>query len=113
MRKLFDLGGLPVIQDPPNDQAVGIVFGNEIVTFHCIADGEGLSYLWQRQDLELPRSATGNTTDTLVIRGVTEEDSGNYQCTVSNRFGVVSSDYATLTITSTYVVNQSHPVWKH
>ena len=74
------------------------MFGNETVTFHCIADGVGLSYLWHRQDLELPQSATGSTTDTLVIRGVIEEDSGNYQCIVSNRFGTVSSDYATLTV---------------
>jgi len=75
------------------------MFGNETISFHCIADGEGLSYSWQRQDLELPDSATGNTTNTLVISGVREEDSGNYQCTVSNRFGVVSSDYVSLSIT--------------
>ena len=75
------------------------MFGNETVTFHCAADGEGVSYLWHRQDLELPQRAIGNTTDTLEIRGVTEEDSGNYQCSVSNRFGTVSSGYATLTVT--------------
>jgi len=75
------------------------MFGNETVTFHCAADGERLSYLWHRQDLELPQHAIGNTTDTLVIRGVTEEDSGNYQCSVSNRFGTVSSDHATLIVT--------------
>ena len=75
------------------------MFGNETATFHCIADGEGLAYLWQRQDLELPQSASGNTTDTLVIRGITEKDGGNYKCIVSNRFGIVSSEYTTLTVT--------------
>ena len=75
------------------------MFSNETVSFHCIADGEGLSYFWHRQDLELPYSATGNTTNTLVISGVREGDSGKYQCTVSNRFGTVSSDYASLNVT--------------
>ena len=78
------------------------MFGNETVSFHCTADGEGLSYSWQRQDLELPYSATGNTTDTLVISGVRKGDGGNYQCTVSNRFGMVSSDYASLNVTGSY-----------
>ena len=93
------IGGLPVIQDPPKNQTQAIVFGNETVSFHCNADGEGLSYSWHRQDLELPYSATGNTTNTLVISEVREEDSGNYQCIVSNKFGMVASDYASLRVT--------------
>ena len=96
-------GGLPVIQDLSEDQIVKIKFGNETISLHCIADGEGLSYSWKRQDLELPHSATGNTTNTLVISGVREEDSGNYQCTVSNRFGTVSSEYTSLNITGRYI----------
>ena len=91
-------GGLPVIQDLSEDQTVVIVFGNETISLHCIADGEGLLYSWKRQDLELPHSVTGNTTNTLVISGVREEDSGNYQCIVSNWFGTVSSDYASLNV---------------
>ena len=71
---------------------------DENVTLHGIADGEGLSYSWKRQNLELPHSATGNTTNTLVISGVREEDSGNYRCTVSNKFGTVSSDYVSLNV---------------
>ena len=76
-----------------------IVFGNETVSFHCNADGKGLSYSWKRQDIKLPLSATGSTTNTLVIIGVRIKDSGNYQCTVSNRFGKVSSDFASLKVT--------------
>ena len=81
------------------------MFGNESITLHCIADGEGLSYTWKRQDLELPHSATGNTTNTLVISGVRERDSGNYRCTVSNKFGTVSTGYASLNIAGTYRVH--------
>lgn len=88
-----------MIREPPRNQTLALVTNDESVTFRCIADGEGLLYSWQRQDLELPHSATGNTTNTLVISGVREEDSGNYRCTVRNRFGVVSSDYATLNVT--------------
>ena len=98
------IGGFPVIQDPPKNQTLTIVFGNETVSFNCTASGEGLSFSWHRQDLELPYSAIGNTTNTLVISGVRVEDSGNYQCIVSNRFGTVSSDYASLNVTGTKVV---------
>ena len=93
------IGGLPVIQEPPKNQMLAIVFGNETVSFNCTADGEGLSYTWHRQDLELPYGATGSTTNILVISGVREGDSGNYQCIVSNRFGTVLSDYALLNVT--------------
>ena len=103
---LMYIGGLPVIQDPPKNRTLTVVFGNETVSFNCTADGEGLSYTWHRQDLELPYSATGNTTNILVISGVREGDSGNYQCIVSNRFGTVSSDYASLNVTGTKVVEK-------
>ena len=92
----FVVGGLPVILSPPQDQTVGILTGDESVTFTCLAEGEGLLYSWQRQGSQLPLNAT---THTLVISGVKEEDSGNYQCIVSNRFGQVSSDYAVLNAT--------------
>ena len=100
----FITGGIPIIRKPPESQTVAYITEYENITLHCIADGEGLSYSWKRQDLELPHSATGSTTNTLVISGVREEDSGNYQCTVSNRFGTVSSDYASLNVTGTYSV---------
>ena len=74
------------------------MFGNKTVLLHCIADGEGLSYSWKRHNSQLPHSATGNATNTLAISGVREQDSGNYQCIVSNRYGTVSSDYASLNI---------------
>ena len=40
---------------------------DENVTLHCIADGEGLSHSWKRQNLDLPHSATGNTTKKTVV----------------------------------------------
>ena len=92
---LFHTGGVPVITSPPQNQTVGILTGDESVTFTCLAEGEGLSYSWQRQGSQLPLS----TTHTLVISGVREEDSGNYRCIVENRFGQVTSDYASLNVT--------------
>ena len=101
---MYYVGGLPVIQEPPKNQTLALVFDNETVSFNCAASGEGLSYTWHRQDLELPYSATGNTTNILVISGVRVEDSGNYQCIVSNRFGTVSSDYASLNVTGKNII---------
>ena len=71
------------------------------MTFICLVEGEGLLYSWQRQGSLLPLSAT---THTLVISGVREEDSGNYQCIVRNRFGQVSSDYAVLNATGMHII---------
>ena len=73
-----------------------ILTGNESAAFTCLAEGEGLSYSWQRQGSHLPLSTT---THTLVISEVREEDSGNYRCIVENRFGQVASDYASLNVT--------------
>ena len=93
---LFHTGGVPVITSPPQNQAIGILTGDESVTFTCLADGDFLSYSWQRQGSQSPLSTT---THTLVISGVREEDSGNYRCIVENKFGQVSSDYASLDVT--------------
>ena len=90
------IGGLPIITLSPQNQTVALFTGDESVTFTCLAEGEGLLYSWQRQGSQLPLSAT---THTLVISGVREEDSGNYQCIVRNGFGQVSSDYAALNVT--------------
>ena len=90
------VGGVPVIFSPPQSQTVVILSGNESVTFKCLAEGEDLSYSWERQGSRIPLSAT---THTLVISGVREEDSGNYRCIVENRFGLVTSDYASLNVT--------------
>ena len=89
-------GGLPIIILSPQNKTVALFTGDESVTFICLAEGEGLSYSWQRQGSQLPLSTT---THTLVISGVREEDSGNYQCIVRNRFGQVTSDYALLNVT--------------
>ena len=90
------VGGVPVIISPPQNQTVVILSGDESVTYKCFAEGEGLSYSWERQGSRLPLNATAHT---LMISGVREEDSGNYRCIVENRFGQVTSDYASLNVT--------------
>ena len=75
---------------------MALLTGDETVTFTCLAEGEGLSYSWERQGSQLPFNAT---THILVISGPREEDSGNYRCIVRNRFGEVSSDYASFNVT--------------
>ena len=76
---------------------MGILTGDESVTFTCLAEGEGLSYSWERLGSQSPLSVT---THTLVISGVREEDSGNYRCTVRNQFGRVLSDFVFLNVSS-------------
>jgi len=93
---IYITGGVPDITFPPQNQTVGIFTGNESVTFTCLAEGEGLLYSWERQG---SRSPLSTTTHTLVISGVREENSGNYRCIVENRFGQVTSDYASLNVT--------------
>jgi len=85
-------GGRPLIAEAPSRLAVAD--GGD-ATFQVRTGGEGaVKYQWQFAGVDLD----GATSDTLVIRAVTQADAGNYRVKVWNDAGTTISSDATLTV---------------
>lgn len=86
--------GKPVIAGQPMSATVGV---GGTAAFNVTAVGTPpLGYQWQRAQTNLP----GATSATLSISPVTLNDAGVYRVLVSNNFGSITSDEATLTVTN-------------
>ena len=82
----------PVISVQPTSTRVTATSN---AVFSVVATGTApLTYQWTRGSAVLP---TANT-DTLTLIGVTAEQAGTYQVTISNGAGSVTSDLATLVV---------------
>jgi hypothetical protein len=81
----------PVITQHPTDQTV---CEDDDVTFTIVATGQELSYQWRKDDQPIG----GATSDTLLLDAVTVDDSGDYDCVVTNPYGQATSDAATLIV---------------
>ncbi len=66
----------------------------ESVVFDVKANGENITYQWQKDNEDL----SNENTSTLTIANISSDDEGNYKCVVKGLCGTVSSDEATLTI---------------
>ncbi|MFQ5806295.1 MAG: immunoglobulin domain-containing protein [Phycisphaerae bacterium] len=84
-------GDPPVITQHPASQTA--CEGANVV-FTVVATGEDLSYQWRKDDEPLD----GATSDMLLLETVTVSDSGDYDVVVTNPYGSVTSDAATLTV---------------
>lgn len=98
----------PVITVPPVSQSV-----NEggTATFSVTATGVGLTYQWQKNQVDIPgATASSYTTPTLVMT-----DNGNgYRCIVTNTGGSATSIEATLAViqnTYTLTANPNDPTY--
>ncbi len=86
--------GPPVISGQPTSTTAGV---GGTATFNVTATGTPpLTYQWQRAQTNLP----GATAAAFSISPVTLADAGEYRVRVSNAFGSVTSDVATLTVTN-------------
>ena len=95
----------PSITQHPAGQTVS---EGDPVTFSVIATGAApLLYQWQKNGNDIP----GATIATYTINSVDSGDAGDYSCEVSNSIGSVSSNVATLQVTSTSSPSiTQHPV---
>ncbi len=98
----------PTLIEQPLSQV--ILLGDPVTFTVVAAGGEPLSYLWQKEGVDLD----GEIGTSLSIAAVDEADAGDYQCVVSNPFGTATSNTATLsvdisvqTITASFPVNDS------
>ena len=91
---------VPAIVTQPSDQTVA---ENLVATFHVEASGTPpLEYQWQwkSQYQDWRNSTTGGyNTDTLLVTATTARNGYKYRCIVTNDYGSITSNEATLTVT--------------
>lgn len=80
----------PTITEQPADQSACV---GEAVQFFVIAVGEGLTYQWRKNGVDL----TGETADSLLIAAVASGDAGTYDV-IATGCTDTASDAAVLTI---------------
>ena len=59
----------------------------------CLPDKSNFNYKWIKKNNVLPLRAQGVNTPLLTIVNLTPEDSGDYQCVMSNSTGTISSKF--------------------
>ncbi|MFC1765502.1 DUF1566 domain-containing protein [Planctomycetota bacterium] len=85
----------PVITEQPQSQTVAT---GSSATFSVAAWGtEPLTYQWYKDEAVIAEANTSSYT----IASVGSSDQGNYDCLISNDFGSVMSEAASLTLTTT------------
>jgi len=73
------------------------------INFAILAAGTGpFTYQWQKNSVNLSNGngISGVTTPALMIAGLESGDAGNYRCVVTNSYGSVNSNAATLTVSA-------------
>ncbi|MBP7498153.1 MAG: immunoglobulin domain-containing protein, partial [Bacteroidales bacterium] len=90
-------GQVPVITQQPANKTKCI---RDSVLFKVIATG-ATAYKWQKNGNDI----TGATNSNFIISSVLSADEGIYRCLISNTYGTVSSNEATLTVKSEPVLN--------
>lgn len=95
--------GPPQILSQPSHLAVSPLTE---ARFEVTARGGELTYQWRRGT-----SAVGGNSNSLILAGATSADAGEYSVTVSNRFGSVTSNKATLRVVpSAQITRQPQPL---
>ena len=72
----------------------GLAFPGESFSFTVSANGQHLSYQWQKNSTDLPNS----TNSILALTNLTLSDAGDYQMVISNPGGVIKSAVAMLQV---------------
>ena len=100
----------PSINQHPSNQTV-LIGGT--ATFTVSAGGTSpLSYQWQKTNADLNDGGhyAGCTTSVLTISGCDANDAANYRCVVTNAYGTINSNAASLTVnTPTGPTITQHP----
>ena len=65
---------------------------NYNLTMKCLSSMSNFNYKWIKRNNVLPSRAQGVNTSQLTIVNLKPEDSGDYQCVMSNSTGTISSD---------------------
>ena len=79
---------------------VNLTVNNFNLTMKCLPNKDHLhyTYAWIKKDDVLPSRAQGINSSSLTIVNLKPEDSGDYQCIVSNRTGEMSSNFSSVNV---------------
>ena len=90
-------------QPPPpkvmTDPVIRLTVNNYNLTMKCLSNMSNLNYKWIKKDDVLPSLRARNVhSSQLTIINLQPEDSGDYQCVMSNDTGTISSNFSTVSI---------------
>ena len=77
---------------------INLTINNHSLTMKCVSGMNNFNYKWIKRNDVLPSRAQGVNTQQLTIVNLKLEDSGDYQCVMSNSTGTISSDFLTINI---------------
>ena len=78
---------------------VNLTVNNYNLTMKCLPNNNNFNYKWIKKNKALPSRAKRVNTSQLTIVNLRPEDSGDYQCVMSNSTGTISSNFSTVSIT--------------
>ena len=99
-----DIPNIIIYIDPPSPPVVmtaslvNLTVNNYNLTMKCLPDKTNFNYKWIKKNDVLPLRAQGVNTSQLTIVNLTFEDSGDYQCVMSNSTGTISSNFSNVNI---------------
>ena len=91
--------------DPPSPPVVmiepvlNLTVNNYNLTIKCLPNKDNFNYKWIKKNDVLPSRAQGVNSSQLTIVNLKPEDSGDYQCVMSNSTGTISSNFSAVKIT--------------
>ena len=93
-----------VYVDPPSppvvmiDPVIDLTVNNYNLTIKCLPNMNNFNYKWIKRNHVLPSRAQGVNTSQLTIVDLKPDDSGDYQCVMSNSTGTISSNFSGIKI---------------
>ena len=81
------------------DPVVNLIVNDYNLTMKCLSDNkDNYNYKWIKKNDVLPSRAQGASTSRLTIVNLKPEDSGDYQCVISNSTGTISSTFSAVDV---------------
>ena len=81
------------------DPVVNLTVNNYNLTMKCLPDKrDNFNYKWIKKNDVLLLRAQGASTSQLTIVNLKPEDSGDYQCVMSNSTGTISSNFSAVNV---------------
>ena len=88
------LSPLVIMTDP----VVNLTVNDYNLTMKCLPSNNNFNYKWIKKNDVLPSRAQGANTSHLTIVNLTPEDSGDYQCVMSNNTGTIRSNFVAVIV---------------